>query len=98
MKDIKQIPCKDCLVFPMCKQRAIVHSRQLVRETLFLVMKFQCSILRKAHNKTRDERNSIASYPKSVISLSDQKFVQTVLKHFDLWDLKNERLLKTISM
>ena len=75
------IPCVDCLVFPMCRQRAIELHKHLIGGALFSVMKNQCIILWKTHNAYKDVR-----YPNVVVPLSDQKYVHNVLKYYGLWE------------
>jgi hypothetical protein len=81
MKDIKQIPCKDCLVFPMCKQRAIRATSVFNSSGLFAYLKNNCSILDKAYiiDQIENHKPSEIGMP-----YSERKFCKAVYRYFKL--------------
>jgi len=74
------IPCKDCLVFPMCKSRLIEHNSVFNPSGLFAYLKGQCSIVRQAYYKTKEG----SLYARTVLPYSEQAFCKDVLNHFKL--------------
>ena len=76
-----EIPCKDCLVFIMCKQRAIQLNSVFNSSGLFAYLKGHCEILDKAYlkNEIENQRPSETGMP-----YSERKFCKAVFRHFKL--------------
>lgn len=72
-------PCVDCLVFPMCKARAMECRLTFNPSGMFAYLKGHCAILHQAYY---DYKNGLKGL--TVMPYSEQPFCKQVLKHFDI--------------
>ena len=88
---MKRNPCINCLVFPMCRSRAIEHSSVFNLSGMFAYIKNHCSILQKAYYDYK-ERSDTGIYPRAVLPYAKQPFCKDVLNHFKLPPNRHEEI------
>ena len=80
------IPCVNCLVFPMCKARAKDNEFVFNLSAQFSNLKSHCDLLQEEYYEYNRMNPGCQTYPRSSLPYAKQPYPKAVLSFFQLDD------------